>query len=287
MRTQQTLSTLITGGTGKVGRRVAHRLQQAGRPVRIGSRTGTPAFDWHHPHSWDAALAGVDAVFVSYYPDISFPEAAPALERFADAATAAGVRRFVVLSGRGEPDAEPAESAVARAAEAAGADCTVLRCAWFAQNFSEHFLLQPVLDGVIALPAGEVREPFVDLDDVAEIAAGCLLAVGPPQQGCRTLDLTGPDLLSFGDVAGILSSVTGRRIDYLPVSAAQYADAAVAAGVPAEEVAPLTELFGRVLDGHNSWLSTDLATQLGRPAGTFAAYAQRAAGTGIWAGVPC
>ena len=164
-------------------------------------------------------------------------------------------------------------------ADRVGAVCTVLRCAWFAQNLSEHFLLQGVLDGVIALPAGSVTEPFVDVDDVAAVAAGALL--GAAWSG-GTLELTGPDLLSFAEVAELLTAATGRAIAYQPMGLDEWVDAAVDAGAPREEIEPLADLFARVLDGHNSTTSTDLAGALGRAPGRFAAYAARAAASGVW-----
>ena len=268
-------TTLVIGGTGKTGRRVAARLRELGTDVCIGSRTGEVPFDWCDETTWADALRGVDRAFVSYYRDIAFPGAAAHIAAFAGAAVAAGVRRLVLLSGRGEPDAVPAEDGVRES----GAEWTVLRCAWFAQNFSEHFLLQPVLDGLIALPAGDVAEPFVDLDDVADVAVAALTR---DEHGGRTYDLTGPRLLTFADAAAELTRATGRGIDYLPVTAGEYAAAAVRAGVPAEEVEPLTELFVRVLDGHNAHLSNDVEVVLGRRLRDFADYAHDAAATGVW-----
>jgi uncharacterized protein YbjT (DUF2867 family) len=266
---------LVVGGTGKTGRRVADRLARLGHQVRIGSRSATPPFDWDDPGTWAAAVDGIDAAYVSYYPDVSFPGAAPAVRAFARLAADAGVRRLVLLSGRGEPEAEPAEDGV----RDSGAEWTVLRCALFTQNFSEHFLLEPVLDGVIALPAGAVTEPFVDVEDVADVAVAALTAAG--HHG-RTYELTGPQLLGFADVAAELSAATGRDIVYHPVTPAEYGAAAVAAGVPAAEIAPLTDLFTRIFDGHNAHLTPDIQAVLGRPAGRFADYARRTAPTGIW-----
>jgi uncharacterized protein YbjT (DUF2867 family) len=274
MTTTQT-HVLVLGGTGKTGRRVADRLARLGHRVRIGSRTGTPPFSWDDPAGWPAAVDGIDAAYISYYPDVSFPGAGEAVTAFARVGAEAGVRRMVLLSGRGEPEAEPAEDGV----RTSGAEWTVLRCAMFAQNFSEHFLLEPVLDGVIALPAGSVTEPFVDVEDVADVAVTALTRDG--HQG-HTYELTGPRLLGFADVAADLAAATGRDISYQPVSPDGYAEAAVAAGVPAEEVEPLTELFGRIFDGHNSSLTADVETVLGRPAGEFADYARRTARSGVW-----
>jgi uncharacterized protein YbjT (DUF2867 family) len=266
---------LVVGGTGKTGRRVAERLERLGIDVRIGSRSARPSFDWNDPSTWAAAVDGIDAAYLSYYPDVSFPDAAAAVGAFARQAAAAGVRRLVLLSGRGEPEAEPAE----RSVREAGVEWTVLRCAWFTQNFSEHFLLQPVLDGVIALPAGDITEPFLDVDDVADVAVAALTEGSHHGQ---VYELTGPRLLGFADIAAELSRATGRRIDYVSVTPEQYAAAAAAAGVPAEEIEPLTELFTRVLDGHNAYLTSDVQKVLGRPARDFADYARQTAAGGAW-----
>lgn len=264
-------TTLILGGTGKTGRRVATRLPHN---VRIGSRSGQPPFDWTDDSTWAAVLAGVDAVYISYYPDVSFPDAAPRVTALAKAAAKAGATRLVLLSGRGEPDAEPAEQGV----RDAGVEWTILRCSWFMQNFSEHFLRQPVLEGVIALPAGDVAEPFLDLDDLADVAAAALHG----GHAGRVYDLTGPRLLTFADAAAELTAATGREVRYLPLTPEQYMAAAADAGLPAEEIQPLTDLFVRVLDGHNAHLSRDVELVLGRPARDFADYARTAAAAGAW-----
>jgi uncharacterized protein YbjT (DUF2867 family) len=156
---------------------------------------------------------------------------------------------------------------------------TVIRASWFAQNFSEHFLLQPVLDGVIALPAGDVAEPFIDVDDIADIAAAALTESGHAGQ---VYEVTGPRLLTFADVADELTRATGRRVSYLAVTPEEYAAAAVDVGVPAEEAGPLAELFSRVLDGRNGRLEDGVQRALGRPARDFADYAAAVAATGVW-----
>lgn len=266
----------IVGGAGKTGRRVAERLADHGHQVRLRSRSTTPSFSWSDPSTADAALAGADAAYVAYAPDLAFPDAAEQISAVVAAAERAGLGRLVLLSGRGEPEAEPAEDAV----RAFDGEWTVLRCSWFMQNFSEHFLTQPVLDGAIALPAGDTREPFVDLDDVAEVAVAVLTE--PGHHGA-TYDLTGPELLDLHGIADHLTQAIGRRIVYVPVTPTEYAAGAVATGVPEEDVAPLTDLFERVLDGHNATLSPDLGRLLGRAPGRFLDYARRTAPTGVWA----
>lgn len=267
--------TLVLGATGKTGRRVAARLAALGRPVRIGSRSSTPSFDWDDDTTWRTALQGVGAAYVTYYPDLAFPGAADAIGSFARMAVDRGVERLVLLSGRGEEAAVRSEHAV----QESGADWTILRASWFAQNFSEHFLLDPVLDGVIALPAGDVAEPFIDVDDIADVAVAALTG---DEHRAMTYELTGPRLLTFADAAAVLSQATGRDIHYVPVTADEYVAAAIEHGVPANEVGPLTDVFTRVLDGRNAHLTHDVERVLGRPGRDFVDYAQATAATGVW-----
>jgi uncharacterized protein YbjT (DUF2867 family) len=267
--------TLVIGGTGKSGRRVAERLEGMGRAVRVGSRRALPPFDWNDPTTWPDALRGVDSAYVTYYPDLAFPGAIDTIRAFADTAVASGVRRLVLLSGRGEDEAQRAEETV----KAAGAEWTIVRASWFNQNFSEHFLLQPVLDRVIALPAGDVAEPFVDVDDIADVAVAALTKDGHAGQ---VYEVTGPRLLTFADVAAELSAAIGAEVAYVPVTSEEYAAAAASFGVPPEEIEALTELFTHVLDGHNAYVTDGVQRALGRPPRDFADYAKAAAATGVW-----
>jgi uncharacterized protein YbjT (DUF2867 family) len=267
--------TLVTGGTGKTGRRVAERLHAAGHLVRIGSRRADPPFDWNEPATWPGALDGVDAVFVSYFPDLAFPGAFDAVSEFTATAVTRGVQRLVLLSGRGEPEAQRSELVVQRS----GAAWTIVRSSFFAQNFSESFLLEPVLDGVIALPAGDVAEPFIDVDDVADVAVAALTE---DRHTGQLYEVTGPRLLTFADVAAELTAATGRTISYVDVTPEEYLAGAVAAGIPTEEAAPYVELFAALLDGHNAYLTDGVQRALGRPPRDFTHYATAAAATGVW-----
>lgn len=261
---------LVIGATGKTGRRVADRLRARGVAVRAVSRSTEPPFDWSDERTWGPVLDGVHAAYLTFHPDLALPGAAEKIRAFASLAAANGVRRLVLLSGRGEPAAEISEQGVRES----GTEWTVVRCAWFAQNFSEDFLLPFVRSGEIAVPGGSVTEPFVDLEDVADVVAEAL--VSPAHHG-RTYDLTGPRLLSFADVAARISAVSGRTVRYRPVSAAEFTTAATTSGVPAELAGALAELFEHVLDGHNAHLSDDVERVLGRPARDFADYAEAAA----------
>lgn len=267
--------TLILGGTGKIGRRLAERLTAHGLPVRIGSRSGTPSFDWEDNATWGPAVQGVGAVYISYYPDLSVPGAAEAVGAFANLAVQNGITRLVLLSGRGETEAQRAEEML----KASGADWTILRCAWFAQNFSESFLLDPLLEGEVALPVGNVGEPFVDADDIADAAVTALTQPGHVGQ---LYELTGPRLLSFADAIAEIGKAAGRNIRFKQVSHAEFAAAIAAHELPAEFAWLLNELFTEVLDGRNEALTDGVQRVLGRGPKDFSAYATETAASGIW-----
>ncbi|MER7756767.1 NmrA family transcriptional regulator [Kitasatospora sp. NPDC097643] len=262
---------LVVGGTGKTGRRVAERLSALGYGVRVGSRSGAVGFDWQDEGTWEGALEGVSAAYLTYYPDLAFPGAVEAVGAFARLAVERGVRRLVLLSGRGEEAAEAGEKAVMEA----GAAWTVVRCAWFNQNFSESFFLDPVRAGVLALPVGGAVEPFVDADDIADVAVAAL--IGPGHAG-RVYELTGPRLLSFAEVAVELSRATGREVRFEAVSAGEYRRVLDEAGLPGE----FAELFSVILDGRNASLGDGVWQALGRAPKDFAEYAREAAATGVW-----
>ncbi|MBT2447989.1 NAD(P)H-binding protein [Streptomyces sp. ISL-43] len=263
--------TLVIGGTGKTGRRVAEKLTALGQPVRVGSRGGEPAFDWNEPESWGPALEGVDRAYVTYYPDLSFPGAVEQIGAFARAAVAAGARRLVLLSGRGEEAAERSEDAL----KASGADWTVVRSAWFNQNFDESFFLEPVLAGEIALPTADALEPFIDADDIADVVVAALT---DDRHIGRTYELSGPRLLSFADVAAELSKATGREISYVPISNEAYRAVLRENGLPEE----FTDLFTLILDGRNAHLVGGVEEVLGRKPRDFADFAREAAARGVW-----
>jgi uncharacterized protein YbjT (DUF2867 family) len=268
-------TTLVLGGTGKTGRRVAERLRALGVPVRIGSRSGEPPFDWEKPKTWGPALRGVKSVYISYYPDLAVPGAADVVGSFANLAVKEGVPRLVLLAGRGEAAAELAEQAV----RDSGADVTIVRATWFMQNFSEDYMVDGVLSGEIALPAGDTPEPYVDADDIADVAVAALT---DDKHIGELYELTGPRLLTLTDVATDLSVATGRDIRYVPVSIEAYSAAAAQQGVPADVIAMLTYLFGEVLDGRNSHTMDGVQRALGREPRDFRDFARDAAATGVW-----
>ncbi|WP_163265963.1 NAD(P)H-binding protein [Chelativorans alearense] len=266
---------LITGGTGKTGRRLAKRLTSHGVPVRIGSRSADIPFDWEDRSTWDGALDGVSAAYLSYYPDLALPGAAETVEAFALRALEKGVRRLVLLSGRGEEGAEKAEKLL----EATGADWTVLRAAWFAQNFSENYMIDGILEGELVLPVGDVGEPFIDADDIADIAFACFTEPGH----IGTLyELTGPRLLTFAEAVGEIAAATGRDIRFRRVTIDEFVAALHEQQVPQPFIDLMIELFTQVLDGRNERLADGVQRALGRAPRDFADYVRRTAASGVW-----
>jgi uncharacterized protein YbjT (DUF2867 family) len=275
MTTQQRPSVLVLGGTGKVGRRIAARLSAQGIPVRIGARSATPPFDWNDPATWSQTLDGVQTAFLSYAPDLAVPGAPQAVAEFTNQAAARGVARVVLLSGRGEEGAEAAE----RLVQHGPLPWTIIRCSWFAQNFSENFLLEPILDGQVALPVDTVTEPFVDCDDIAEVATEALL---DDRHAGQLYELTGPRLLTFSDAIQEIANAAQRPVQFTTIPLEEFTAGLAAAGLPSDEVSLVGYLFGTVLDGRNSTLSNGLEQALGRPPRDFADYARETARTGVW-----
>jgi uncharacterized protein YbjT (DUF2867 family) len=269
---------LVLGGTGKTGRRVVERLTARGVPTRVGARSGEPPFDWDDRDTWAPVLHGVGSVYVQHYLD-ALPGAAEILGSFAELAVANGIPRLVHLSGRGEAEAELAEQAVREA----GAEVTTLRSTWFSQNFSESYFLDGLLAGELALPAGNTPEPFVDADDIADVAVAALTEDGHVGE---VYELTGPRLLTFADAVGEIARATSREIRYVPASIEDFAAALDEQAVPGEWIELLVYLFQEVLDGRNAHLADGVQRALGREPRDFADYARDTAATGVWNPAP-
>ena len=269
--------TLVLGGTGKTGGRVVERLTALHRPVRIGSRSGEPPFDWADQRTWAPALDGATSAYLSFYPDLAVPGAAGAIRAFVDLAARQGLRRLVLLSGRGEEEAQLSEEVVMKS----GLEWTIVRASWFNQNFSEGHLLEPVRGGEVVLPVGNVGEPFVDTDDIADVAVAALTENGHAGQ---LYEVTGPRLMTFAEAVGEIAVAAGRDIRFRPVSIEEYAGMLAEYELPADEVALLTYLFTEVLDGRNAHLADGVERALGRPPRDFRDYARTVASTGVWAG---
>ncbi|WP_328342042.1 NmrA family transcriptional regulator [Streptomyces violaceus] len=273
--TATTATTLVLAGTGKTGRRVVSGLRARDMPVRVGSRSAEPPFDWQDDTTWEPALRGVGSAYVAFYPDAAFPGAASAVGSFAELAVACGVRHLVLLADRGAAEAERCEQAV----RDSGAEWTIVRAGFITQNFSEGFLVELVRAGVVALPAGDVTEPFTDAEDIADVAVAALTEDG---HSGRIHDVTGPRLLTFADAVGEMARVTRREVRYQPVRPEQFVSSLTRRGVPAEYATQLTSLMVEVFDGRRATMTDTVERVLGRPPRDFTEYVRRTAATGIW-----
>jgi len=274
--TQQTNNILVTGGTGKTGRRVVERLKTRDIPVRIGSRAAEPPFDWENPGTWAGALDGMDTVYITFQPDLAVPGARKAIERFTNQAVKCGIQKMVLLSGKGEKEAELCEQVVMNA----GVNWTIVRASWFNQNFSESFLLDPILAGHVALPSGEALVPFVDTDDIADVVVEALLNDDHIGQ---TYELTGPRQLTLKQVTEEISDVTGRDLAFTTITVDEYEKMLREYEVPEDIIWLINYLFTEVLlVAKNSIVTNDIQKVLGRKAKDFTEYARETASTGIW-----
>jgi len=276
---QKTSNILVIGGTGKTGRRVVERLKTRDIPVRIGSRAGEPPFDWKNPETWAGAIDGMDTVYITFQPDLAVPGAREAIERFTSQAVKGGIQKMVLLSGRGEKEAELCEQVVMNA----GADWTIVRASWFNQNFSESFFLYPILAGHVALPRGEALVPYVDAEDIADVVVEALL---DDKHIGQTYELTGPRQLTFKQVTEEISNVTGGGIQFSSITMEEYAKMLRENQVPEDYIWLINYLFTEVLVEKNSSFTNDIQKVLGRKAKDFAEYARETASTGIWSPDP-
>ncbi|WP_367320134.1 SDR family oxidoreductase [Streptomyces sp. HUAS ZL42] len=271
----QNMTVVVTGASGRTGSRVAQAAEAAGLSVRAATRA--QGFDWRDRSTWAQTLRGADAAYLVYPSDVGAPDAARGVGLLAHEAVSLGVRRLVLLSSRGEERARPTEEALRES----GADWTVVRAAWFAQNFSEGPLVEGLRQsGELVFPGGDAREPFVDLRDVAEVVVAALTA-GDRYVG-QSLAVSGPRLLTWGEAVAEIGEAAGRELMYTPVSAVQHGENLAGFGVPAEEVEFLVELFESLLDGRNAYLSDGVQEVLGREPRDFREFAREAAAAGVW-----
>ncbi len=267
-------TTLVIGANGKTGRRVVQRLRAAGYPVKAASRSSETPFDWNDDATWAPALEGTQAAYITFYPDLTFPGAADKVESFAKLAVQMGAKRLVLLSGRGEEGARNAELRL----ENSGADWTIVRCSVFNQNFSEAFA-DAVRYGRLSMPSKGIQEPFVDAEDIADVA---FAALTDDRYVGQVYELTGPRLMTLEGVASDLTNAIGREVRYYPVSIEEYAAELTQHGYSQDEALPIAQLIADVLDGRNACLTDGVQRALGRAPRDFADYARETAAAGVW-----
>ncbi|MDJ0834602.1 MAG: NmrA family NAD(P)-binding protein [Gammaproteobacteria bacterium] len=259
---------LIIGATGKTGSRIIQGLRELGYNPKAASRNGEVHFDWDEPTTWSAALNGIDSVYLTYYPDLAVAKAPEDISRFCALARMKGIKHITVLSGRSEPAAQVCENIIIQS----GIDWTVVRSAWFDQNFSEGLFRQFIMDGNIALPVTDVTEPFIDIDDIAEIVVASLTDA---RHSGQLYEVTGPELISFADIAAKFSKHLNRKINFESISIPEFQSRLTQAGVPQGAIEALTYLFGEVLDGRSESTTDGVQRALGRPATSFDEYIQK------------
>ncbi|WP_291286828.1 NAD(P)H-binding protein [Flavobacterium sp.] len=267
---------LVLGSNGKTGRRVAERLEQIeGLEVRLGSRNEKTPFDWEKPETWETVLQGIDTVYITFQPDLAIPSAVNTIQNFTQLATKSGVQKMVLLSGRGEKEAQLCEEIVKNTAK----NWTIVRASWFNQNFSESFFLDPILAGIVALPRAEALEPFTDADDIADVVTAALVE---DKHNGKTYELTGPRLLTFKQAINEIAEASGRNITFQGLSLEEYIGMLKEYQIPEDHIWLINYLFEQVLDGRNSSITSDIENILGRKAKDFSVYAKETAKTAIW-----
>ncbi|MBW1295019.1 SDR family oxidoreductase [Aquimarina litoralis] len=267
---------LVIGATGKTGSRVVEQLRKKGIEPRIGSRKASPSFDWDDKETWVKALNGIERMYVTYYPDLAVPGAKEAIQSLTYLAKEMGVKKMVLLSGKGETEAEACEQIVINS----GMDYTIVRASWFNQNWSESFFLEPIISGEVALPLSDVLIPFVDANDIAEVASTVLL---DDSYNGEIIEVTGPELITFRDIVTMISETTNRNLNLYNISLEEYTAGMKEMQVPDDVIWLIEYLFSHVLTNpENQKVVNDIQRVLGRKAKTFLAYAQETAKTGIW-----
>lgn len=269
-------NTLVIGGTGKTGSRVVKQLQNKGIEPRIGSRSATPSFDWDNKETWVKALEGIEKMYVTYYPDLAVPGAKKAIESLTHLAKELGVKKIVLLSGKGEIEAEACEKIVIES----GIDYTIVRASWFNQNWSESFFLDPIISGEVALPMSDVLIPFVDANDIAEVASTVLF---DDSYNGEIIEVTGPELITFKEIIDIISKTSNRSLNFYDITLEQYIDGMKQMQIPNNVVWLIEYLFSHVLTNQkNQQVVNDIERVLGRKAKAFIEYAKETAKTGVW-----
>jgi len=267
---------LVLGGTGKTGKRIVNLLNKLGHNVRIGSRGENPAFDWHNPEGWSAVVEGIDTIYITYQPDLAVPGALEAIEQLVNLAKKNHIKKLVLLSGKGEREAQLCEQVVIHS----GLDYTIIRASWFNQNFSENFLVEGVLEGHVALPFATIKIPFVDANDIAEVS---VKALTEDQHNGEIYELTGSEGLTFEEAVSIISKASGREIQFTEISIKSYTEAMKQQQVPEDFIWLIAYLFTEVLGNpDNSEIANDIEKVLGRKPTRFITYAQKAASEGAW-----
>ena len=271
-----TNNILVIGGTGKTGRKVAEKLINLEHNVRIGSRSANPSFDWNNSNTWDKAMQGMDKIYITFQPDLAVPGALEAIELLVKLAKKNKIEKLVLLSGKGEREAELCEQVIIHS----GIEHTIVRASWFNQNFSESFFLEPIIEGFVALPQAEAKVPYVDTEDIADVVVESLLN---DKHNGEIYQLTGSRLFTFKEVIQEISEATKRQITFTPIALSAYTSFMKQQNVPADFIWLIEYLFSEVLmNPNNSEITNDIEKVLGRKPIDFSDYVTKNARLGVW-----
>ena len=266
---------LIIGKNAKTGWRVDRRLQALGYSTRAVSRSTSPSFDWEDQTTWRNAMTGTRSAYITFHPDLAIASSEQTIRDFVALSAELGLQHLVLLSGRGEDGARRAE----RVLEESGLDWNVVRASWFMQNFSENFMIEGILNGELMLPAGDIVEPFIDVDDIADVAVAALIR---SELRNRIFEVSGPQAMTFAQCVAAISTATGYPIKYTQIPMQSFIDELSHQGAPEPLLWLMRELFTVVLDGRNSKPTSGVEEALGRPATDFSKYLSKVIATGAW-----
>ncbi|NRA19349.1 MAG: NAD(P)H-binding protein [Oceanospirillaceae bacterium] len=275
METTMQSEILVIGATGKTGKRVAQRLEARGLRVRHATRRSEIPFDWEQPATWSAALRNIETAYVAYSPDLAVPSAHGVIAAFVKAAEDAGLHRVVLLSQRNEARAQACEQLL----KDSSMQWTILQPSWFAQNFSEGGFLDGVLSGEISVPTCGATEPFVDLEDLADVAVAALTEDG---HAGKVYEITGSQLLTWDEAVDHIARVSGRDVSFRPCTADDFSDTLISVGLSEEDANFVATLVEQILDGKNASVSDGVQRALGREPKSFVQFCQGAQAQGCW-----
>jgi uncharacterized protein YbjT (DUF2867 family) len=273
---------LVTGATGKSGRRVVNRLRAKGLPVRAAARSGECTFDWTDRGTWDAALEGARAVYIVQLDGTKL------VRPFVERAVSHGVGRIVLASGRGidlpgyaKDSSDVLEGLIdsEAAVRDSGLEWTISRPGWFAQNFSEGFFADTVRAGELRLPAGDGAAAFVDAEDIAAVVVAALTQ---DRHAGQIYELSGPRAVTLAEAVDTISEATGREVRYVPLSVQEYVAELVQQGWPPADAEAFADVIEPLREGKDAYTSDGVQRALGRPPRTFAEFAKSTAAAGGW-----
>lgn len=253
---------LVIGGRGKNGSRVVKKLRALGcsvfSTVRVKEQVNEDVrfFDWNDPTSYSPALENIEKVYI-VHPDTSIPGAQEQLAGLVNTMVENSVSKAVLLSGRGQESVKRCEDILINSP----LKWSILRSAWFNQNFSEGHFLHGIQSGEVTFMAGSVKEPFVDLDDLSDAVVECLMN---ENHNGMIYEITGSELLTFEEAVGMIGNKLNRTIKYNLLDKDEYQELLKKVGLPPFVAEHMTVAFDEILDGRNENTGDGIQKILGR-----------------------